>query len=105
MSEEGKGFAPCRSESEGCPAGQEWFLEATKEGNTNQVHGKGWPLFAPRFLVKGSHCSKEVAKSGEFNISALRPGKITNACVLSTGSYRGLLCLRTGEGRDLFRQL
>ena len=39
------------------------------EGNTDQVHGKGWPLFAPRSPVKVSHFSKEV-ESGEFNISA-----------------------------------
>ena len=77
------------------------------EGNTDQVRGKGWFLFAPWSLVKVSHFSK--VESGEFNISApiIVPYllKITKACILSTGSCQGLLCLRTGEGRDLFRQL
>ena len=65
------------------------------EGNTDQVRREGWSLFAPWSLVKVSHFSK--VESGEFNISGpiIVPYllKITKACILSTGSYQGLLYL------------
>lgn len=71
---------------------QQWFFEQVEEG---------------RFLVKVSEPRlQRGGGSGEFHIRVLvitlHPGKITKACILLTGSY---LKLRTGEGRDLFRQL
>ena len=72
----------------------------------------GWPLDSPLVAVCSlipGRCFTEVENPKEFSTSAPiivpHPGKITKACILLTGSYQGLLCFRTGEGRDLFPQL
>lgn len=72
----------------------------------------GWPLDAPLMavgsLIPGCGFA-EVERPGEISTRAPiivpQPGKITKAGILLTGSYQGLPCIRTGEGRDLFRQL